>query len=105
LGIVLVELFSDFGTAMERAAILGGLRRGILPDEWKAYHPDQAALAMRMVAKDPSERPSCHEILKELKPCLTKSTVQLEQALVDKDNTIKKLRDLLDSHQIPHGHI
>ena len=106
LGIVLVELFSNFGTAMERAETLDKLRRDcILPSEWRNRFPVQAALALRMVATDPFARPSCRELLLELSPFETKSMVQLEQELREKEATIEKLRKLLDSHQISHDHI
>jgi hypothetical protein len=101
-----VELFSDFGTAMERAETLDKLRRdNVLPSEWSNRFPSQTALALRMVAADPLGRPSCRQLLIELSPCETKSTVQLKQELKEKEATIEELRKLLDSHQIPHDHI
>jgi translation initiation factor 2-alpha kinase 4 len=106
LGIVLVELFSDFGTAMERAETLDKLRRdNVLPSDWSNRFPSQTALALRMVAADPLGRPSCRQLLIELSPCETKSTVQLKQELKEKEATIEELRKLLDSHQISHDHI
>lgn len=108
LGIVLVELFSNFGTAMERAETLDKLRRnGTLPDEWTRTHPRQAALALQMTAADPSKRPSCHDILRELESSVLPGTASapLEQELREKEATIQKLRELLDAHGIGHDHI
>lgn len=105
LGVVLVELFSSFGTAMERAETLDNLRRGKLPDDFISSYPTQAALALRMVATNPSERPSCKEILSEITPHPPKSIQQLETELHEKEDTITRLRQLLDSHDISHDHI
>jgi len=105
LGIVLVELFSSFDTAMERAEILINLRHGKLPDEWTSTHPTQAALALCMLSIDPSERPSCRDLLNKVQPTPSKSLLRLKQELQKKDKTIQELRQLLDSHGIPHDHI
>eukprot|EP00536_Pseudo-nitzschia_multiseries_P004042 jgi/Psemu1/187178/e_gw1.65.88.1 len=75
LGILLVEIFSKFETAMERAKVLGDLKGmsatpGRLPVSKKAEEGDKSAfhiqLAHRMTAVDPRDRPSCVEILDEL---------------------------------------
>ena len=67
LGVVCVECFSDFGTAMERAHVLGSLRKdGTVPESWALAHPIAASLARRMVARDPAARPSCGQVLGEL---------------------------------------
>ena len=67
LGVVCVECFSDFGTAMERAHVLGSLRKdGTVPESWALAHPIAARLARRMVARDPAARPSCGQVLGEL---------------------------------------
>ena len=67
LGIVCVELFSDFGTAMERAHVLSRLRNdGSVPEEWASSHPVASRIARRMVASEPAERPSCGQVLGEL---------------------------------------
>ena len=103
LGVVLVELFSKFDTEMERAETLENLRRGIFPEALTNQYPTQAALALQMVASDPSMRPSCSEILNRVKP--RKSIVQLENEIQVMDDTIQKLRQLLDAHGIKHDHI
>lgn len=67
LGVVLVEMFSDFATGMERAVVLGNLHsEGDVSVEWAATHPIQAHLARKMIAQDPSLRPSCGQVLGEL---------------------------------------
>eukprot|EP00591_Stephanopyxis_turris_P005501 CAMPEP_0195530738 /NCGR_PEP_ID=MMETSP0794_2-20130614/33768_1 /TAXON_ID=515487 /ORGANISM="Stephanopyxis turris, Strain CCMP 815" /LENGTH=439 /DNA_ID=CAMNT_0040662313 /DNA_START=194 /DNA_END=1513 /DNA_ORIENTATION=+ len=71
LGVVLVEMFSHFNTAMERARVLGGLRLVSKEDEdwnkqWVQKYPYQARLAKRMVSDNIHSRPSCGEVLGEL---------------------------------------
>lgn len=67
LGILLVEIFSAFGTGMERIHVLKALRKnGSLPAEWEAAHPIQAKLARQMTALVPEERPTCSQLLGEL---------------------------------------
>ncbi|VEU41974.1 unnamed protein product [Pseudo-nitzschia multistriata] len=75
LGILLVEIFSNFETAMERAKVLGDLKRTRATPkktpvaaaggdgEGLAFH---VHLAHRMTALDPNDRPTCAEILDEL---------------------------------------
>lgn len=65
LGILLVEMFSNFTTGMERAQVLGsGLRR--LPEEWIQTHAVQAQLARQMASATPEDRPSCSQVLGDL---------------------------------------
>ena len=65
LGIVLVEMFSNFTTGMERAQVLGsGLSR--LPEEWIQTHAVQAQLARQMASASPEDRPTCSQVLSDL---------------------------------------
>ena len=75
LGILLVEIFSNFETAMERAIVLGGLKGSFTTSRKTPVSnadDDNGALgfyiqlAHRMTAVDPKDRPSCVEILDEL---------------------------------------
>lgn len=109
LGVILVELFSNFDTAMERAETLENLKRGVLPENWSKQYPIQAKLALKMVSQDPYNRPSCREILNELQPPGASNsngiTAQLEHEIREKERTIQSLRQLLDLHGISHEHI
>jgi serine/threonine protein kinase len=68
LGIILVELFSDFQTGMERHITLSALgKEGVLPAAWSEAHAVQARIAQAMVANDPDARPSCAEVLSVLR--------------------------------------
>ncbi|KAI8836558.1 kinase-like domain-containing protein, partial [Chytridium lagenaria] len=61
LGILMVELFYGFETAMERAVILNALKtKGTIPS---TIPPDVADLIERLIHPDPSSRPSALEIL------------------------------------------
>lgn len=70
LGVVLFELWHPFGTAMERYAILSDLtHKAILPSPWAAENVEQSALVKRLMAPNPSDRPSALEVLRnELPP-------------------------------------
>jgi translation initiation factor 2-alpha kinase 4 len=123
LGICLVEMFSNFGTAMERADVLMQLRsEGRVPSEWEEANPVQAQLAKRMVAPEPTDRPSCGEILTEMlqQGLWTRSDstalatvvadlhariMELEAILKTKDHKVAELLRLLDAHGVSHEHI
>ena len=103
--------------------MLGRLRLdGSLPAAWVEAYPVQARLAARMVAHDPTARPSCGEILGELleeglwvRPTpaavesvvchLQKEVAGLKVRLQTRDAEVAALRSLLDSSGIPHDHI
>ena len=128
MGVVLVELFCQFDTGMERVVtLLNLLQHGVLPDTFCRQHPVAAALARRMLAADPASRPSCRQILDELLsgPFATGTTAaattttplgqstegdlllrariaQLEAAVQEKECTIQKLQRLLAEHGIEH---
>ena len=124
LGVVLLEMFSDFGTAMERADVLTRLREDMtLPGEWEEARPAQARLVLSMVAPNPSDRPSCAEVLDHLaregiwaarpsdSSCeravedLTARVESLRAELERKDAVASRLRSLLDESGISYGHI
>ena len=122
LGVVLVEMFSNFATGMERAEVLQNLQSAAIDSNWACSHPIQAQLAESMLSLCPTLRPSCSQILgilleqnlwKQPSPAVLEHLVSDLQAQVaklqvkanDKDQVITKLRKLLDEHNIPHGHI
>ena len=116
LAIVLIELFSNFQTGMERVKVLSNIREGKLPEEWKADN-DRAVLVRSMIDQNPDNRPTAHEILQQLvqkglladldSKVLLKMLAQLQndvnrlqQIVHDKDEEVKKLRQLLDANGI-----
>lgn len=108
LGVVLVELWSTpFSTAMERVDVLSRLKHGELPN----VHPIAASLARAMVATDPTQRPSCLEILETLtnagvwnglQSSESQSVSKLQAELIKSQQETLRLRKLLDQHNIPY---
>ena len=130
LGILLVEIFGNFETAMERAKVLGDLKEtktlvSTLKDEEdeNGLLPFHIRLAHRMIASDPKDRPSCAEILNELdhflqvrsqgfcfaratsspSPLIEEGDSQENALLREKDREIVRLRNLLRAHGIPYN--
>lgn len=64
LGVVFVELFQPFSTAMERAVVLTQLRSTQrLPAEMVKMYPEEAAFVTRLLSLDPMHRPTAEDIL------------------------------------------
>jgi serine/threonine protein kinase len=116
LGVVLIELFSNFSTGMERANILSRIRQGDIPNDWTG-DTDHAVLARMMVDRNPEKRPTARELLQLLvqRGRLTDpdSTVllnvieqlqsnidRLEKTLQRKDGEVQMLRKLLSDNGI-----
>ena len=75
LGILLVEIFGNFETGMERAKVLGDLKNRFAAstigmakeeEEQNSELPFHIQLAYRMISLDPKDRPSCAQILEEV---------------------------------------
>ncbi|KAF8385785.1 hypothetical protein PRIPAC_74927 [Pristionchus pacificus] len=66
-GIVLLELFTVFGTRSEGLAVIGRLReRRELPEDVTAKWPSIASLVLRLTSPLPSDRPTSTAVLNEL---------------------------------------
>lgn len=63
LGVILLELFQPFGTEMERAAVLTGLRTGRIPESLSKRCPVQAKYIQLLTGKNASQRPSALQLL------------------------------------------
>eukprot|EP00736_Rhodelphis_marinus_P001237 Rmarinus@m.1188 len=80
LGVILVEMFCPFTTAMERAHTLNKLlhsrsredRKSVLPTSFLSDHPRVADLALRLLSNHPEERPTAMDLL----ICLTQLRYQ-----------------------------
>ena len=123
LGVVMVEMWHKFSTGMERAKVLSELHYCRVPSDWGATtHPAASQLARSMVATDPKLRPSCSQILarllqeglweqnnsvelERLVSDLQICSSNLQKSLEEKDQTIKRLRELLSQNNIAHDHI
>lgn len=68
-GIVFLELWHPFSTAMERHIVLSDLKqKGELPSDWVTEFPEQAMVLRRLMSSSPSDRPSATELLKHVFP-------------------------------------
>ncbi|WOH08018.1 hypothetical protein DCAR_0727454 [Daucus carota subsp. sativus] len=89
-GIVFLELWHPFTTAMERHIVLSDLKqKGELPSDWVAEFPEQAMLLRRLMSPSPSDRPSATELLKHVFP------PRMEYELVD--NILRKMHSSEDT--------
>jgi translation initiation factor 2-alpha kinase 4 len=114
LGILLVEMFSTFRTGMERAEVLTNLQAKGAPHEWNTMNPIQAKLSRRMVAPQPTDRPSYNDVLAYLREKgLTSATTSDFQDLAIQNSELKaklsrsqseviRLRKLLDTQGIAY---
>jgi len=63
LGVMLLEMCVCFGTAMERAAVLGAARTsGALPEELQQQQPEVCALISSLLCGEPAERPTAEAV-------------------------------------------
>jgi len=91
-------MFSRFSTGMERAHVLNSLRSSIgarLPASWLLSHPVQSRLALSMTSADPSQRPSCAEIVGDLleeKLWVKPSFEQMEELVSMQHRQLKDLQ-------------
>lgn len=63
LGVILLELFQPFGTEMERAQVLTGLRSGQIPESLGKRCPVQAKYIQHLTRRNASQRPSALQLL------------------------------------------
>ena len=63
LGVILLELFQPFGTEMERAHVLTGLRTGQIPEALSKRCPVQAKYIQHLTRKNSAQRPSAIQLL------------------------------------------
>jgi len=117
LGIVLIELFADFITGMERIKVLTNIRESGEISEDLGLDSTALELARRMVNHKVESRPSCADILEylmknnlsispdtdmllNLVKDLRTSVEHLEREVSEKDIEIKRLRELLHASGI-----
>lgn len=95
LGIILLELYSVFGTASERARVIGDLRAlGRVPAATAARFPEAMRLVRAMTAPCPAHRPSAADILRHPDyRRLERTSAQLSRPQLEQE--IAELRQLL----------
>ncbi len=93
LGVIIVELFSSFGSGMERVVVLSRARQGHLPNPLEEQHPHIASLARKCLERVPELRPTAQELLESF--CAMIESASLPPLLAMADTTIARLRQQL----------
>ena len=114
LGLILLELVSNFGSGHERAATFQNCRKGVLP-EWLTASPplsDVCDLILSCTKQRPKDRPRAHEIIKHdlfngSKIADMQSTVitNLEDELEKKEVENERLRRIVERQAVHIRHV
>ncbi|KAM6155828.1 eukaryotic translation initiation factor 2-alpha kinase 1 [Rhynchocyon petersi] len=96
LGVILLELFQPFGTEMERAEVLTGLRNGQIPESLSKRCPVQAKYIQQLTRRNPSQRPSATQLLQsELFQKSENINLTLQMKVIEQKKEIEKLKKQL----------
>ncbi|XP_037669464.1 eukaryotic translation initiation factor 2-alpha kinase 1 isoform X2 [Choloepus didactylus] len=96
LGVILLELFQPFGTEMERAEILTGLRTGQIPESLSKRCPVQAKYIQHLTRKNSSQRPSAVQLLQsELFQNSGNVNLTLQMKVIEQEKEIEELKKQL----------
>ncbi|XP_048223458.1 eukaryotic translation initiation factor 2-alpha kinase 1 isoform X2 [Perognathus longimembris pacificus] len=96
LGVILLELFQPFGTEMERASVLTGIRAGRIPDSLSKRCPVQAQYIQHLTRRDPSQRPSALQLLQsELFQTAGNVNLTLQMKIIEQEKEIEELKKQL----------
>lgn len=68
LGLIAYELFTPFGSAMERAKAFGELRAGRIPPAFVTRLPVLASLLTHLLDESPANRPTVTAVLRAIQP-------------------------------------
>ncbi|XP_004459762.1 eukaryotic translation initiation factor 2-alpha kinase 1 isoform X2 [Dasypus novemcinctus] len=96
LGVILLELFQPFGTEMERADVLTGLRTGQIPESLSRRCPVQAKYVQHLTRKNSSQRPSAVQLLQsELFQNSGNVNLTLQMKVIEQEREIEELKKQL----------
>ncbi|XP_024601066.1 eukaryotic translation initiation factor 2-alpha kinase 1 isoform X2 [Neophocaena asiaeorientalis asiaeorientalis] len=96
LGVILLELFQPFGTEMERARVLTGLRTGQIPESLSKRCPVQAKYIQHLTRKSSSQRPSAAQLLQsELFQNSGNVNLTLQMKILEQEKEIEELKKQL----------
>ncbi|XP_072453944.1 eukaryotic translation initiation factor 2-alpha kinase 1 isoform X3 [Notamacropus eugenii] len=96
LGVILLELFQPFGTEMERAEVLTGLRNGQIPESLSQRCPIQAKYIKQLTRSNSSQRPSAGQLLEsELFQNPGNMNYVLQKKVVEQEKEIEKLKETI----------
>ncbi|KAL8175512.1 UNVERIFIED_CONTAM: Eukaryotic translation initiation factor 2-alpha kinase [Gekko kuhli] len=94
VGVILLELFQPFGTEMERAEILMGLRNGHIPVSFSGKWPIQTKYVKLLTSKVSSQRPTAGQLLEsELFHNTANVICSLQQKVMQQEEEIKLLKE------------
>lgn len=97
LGVILLELFQPFGTEMERAEVLTGLRTGQLPESLSKRCPVQAKYIQHLTRRNSSQRPSAVQLLQsELFQTSGNVNFTLQMKIIEQEKEIAELKKQLN---------
>ncbi|XP_054425368.1 eukaryotic translation initiation factor 2-alpha kinase 1 isoform X3 [Pteronotus mesoamericanus] len=96
LGVILLELFQPFGTEMERARVLTGLRTGQIPDSLSKRCPVPAKYIQQLTRRNASQRPSALQLLQsELFQNSGSVNLTLQMKILEQEKEIEELKKQL----------
>ncbi|XP_008071101.1 eukaryotic translation initiation factor 2-alpha kinase 1 isoform X2 [Carlito syrichta] len=97
LGVILLELFQPFGTEMERAEVLTGLRTGQIPESLSKRCPVQAKYIQHLTRRNSSQRPSAVQLLQsELFQNSGNVNLTLQMKIIEQEKEIEELKKQLN---------
>uniref|UniRef100_A0A8C8YJR2 Eukaryotic translation initiation factor 2-alpha kinase 1 n=1 Tax=Prolemur simus TaxID=1328070 RepID=A0A8C8YJR2_PROSS len=97
LGVILLELFQPFGTEMERAEVLTGLRTGQIPESLSKRCPVQAKYIQLLTRRNSSQRPSAIQLLQcELFQNSGNVNLTLQMKIIEQEKEIEELKRQLN---------
>ncbi|XP_006982717.3 eukaryotic translation initiation factor 2-alpha kinase 1 isoform X3 [Peromyscus maniculatus bairdii] len=93
LGVILLELFQPFGTEMERATVLTGVRTGRIPESLSKRCPVQAKYIQLLTGRNASQRPSALQLLQsELFQTTGNVNLTLQMKIIEQEKEIEELK-------------
>ncbi|XP_077879833.1 eukaryotic translation initiation factor 2-alpha kinase 1 isoform X2 [Ictidomys tridecemlineatus] len=96
LGVILLELFQPFGTEMERAAVLTGVRTGHIPESLSKRCPVQTKYIQHLTRRNASQRPSALQLLQsELFQTSGNVNLTLQMKIIEQEKEIEELKKQL----------
>ncbi|XP_052024697.1 eukaryotic translation initiation factor 2-alpha kinase 1 isoform X2 [Apodemus sylvaticus] len=96
LGVILLELFQPFGTEMERATVLTGVRTGRIPESLSKRCPVQAKYIQLLTGRNASQRPSALQLLQsELFQATGNVNLTLQMKIIEQEKEIEELKKQL----------
>uniref|UniRef100_A0A8C5K3K2 Eukaryotic translation initiation factor 2-alpha kinase 1 n=1 Tax=Jaculus jaculus TaxID=51337 RepID=A0A8C5K3K2_JACJA len=96
LGVILLELFQPFGTEMERAEVLTGVRAGRIPESLSKRCPVQAKYIQLLTGRNASQRPSALQLLRsELFQTSGNVNLTLQMKIIEQEKEIEELKKQL----------